>query len=466
MLFTSPAFLFLFFPIALLLYEIVGKKRRRVCLLMICLGFYVLLHLSAPQNLLILPLLTLYTFWGGKLLRRKPVAWLVFLVCALPYVVLILFRHAAYARYENFVYPVGLTVMTMNTTSYLLETARGTAMIGEKRGDLLLYLGFFPAMPAGPFIKYPDFIRMTREETICFDLSSFAKGGGLFVIGFLKRIAVGAVLLDAYGHFAQYTAESADPVQGACLLILIYFGVYFTISGYSDMGCGLARMFGIPLTYRPSTPFHVSVPDEYADGLFCGLRAWLADYVIRPARRIGKERGIHLIRAVTYGGFLLLLIRSDLYMAVLMFPMILLEYVISRWRLEDHLARYAGLRILSSCLTMLLVSVGWVFITMGDFSSLLSYLAAMTHENSEYYLDLALINISFEKYAFVGMVALLTILPGFGVKRWIRGLSPRGRTVAESVMMAVLFTLFVFTILFFLPEYSCYDSMPFRYVYI
>ena len=466
MLFTSPAFLFLFLPLAVLFYLACGKGRRRVCLLIICAAFYLLQNLPSPENLPILPLMTLYTFLSGRLVEKHRHGAVVFTACIFPYAAVILFRNFAYFELSGFTYPVGLTIMAMGSTSYLLETARGTAVRRGKLWHLFLYLGFFPVLIAGPFIKYNDFLKLTSEERVDFKLHNFAAGARLFAIGFIKRLAIGAVLLETFAGFTQRLAGTADPMMGIFTLILIYFGVYFTITGYSDMGCGLCRMFGLDLRYAPTTPFRAATPEEYFHSLLYTLRDWLDDYVIRPILRISKGRMPHLTRALVYGCCLLLFVRSSLYVLALALPAVLLEYVTLRTGLGERLKGHSGVRILCTLPTMVCAAMTWLVVTMGDFRSIFLYLSQLTFADSEYLMDLMLITFSGAKYVFVIVVGLLLLLPGLGGRHLIRRLSPGGQATVRYLSMVTVFTLFTFTILFFLPQFSCYDTLPFRYVFI
>ena len=466
MLFTAPAFLFLFLPIALLVYVVCVKRHRRIGLLCVCVAYHLLLWINTPVNLLFLPLLILYTYGGGKLLTRHPSSPRAFAVCVLPYVALIFCRMLAYHSTAGFVYPVGLTVAVMCSTSYLLQILRGTVTRRHTLFDLALYLSFFPIMIVGPFVKYDRFLELTAPEGLSFDLPSFSFGIRRFSVGLIKRIGIGAVLMETYTTFADFSQESPDVMQIFFLLILIYYGIYFTVTGYSDMGCGLANMFGVKLRYVHSTPFHAAVPDEYCRSMIYSLQDWMDDYLIRPMTRLSGGRFVHAIRAVVYGSCLLLFVRSESYVLLLALPLIAIEYAVSRFHLENRLLRQSGLRILSTLLTMGLVSVGWMLITFGDLASILDYLSRLSFANSEYHMDLMLVSFSGIKYVFVILVAILLILPGFGGGRLPGTRSARGEALIDGGSMILIFVLLLFTLVFFLPDYPLYSTTPFQYVYI
>ena len=163
MLFTSPSFMFLFLPLALIFYTVIGKSYRPVALGVISGAFQVLLHLSNPIGMLYLPLLTLYTYLGGKLMRRFRALPLAVTVCVLPYLALLAARFFAYVSWEGFVYPVGFTVAVIFSTSYLITQRKSLAGEVGNAFHLFLYLFFFFCRNALLFVKTPP----NLSEYVC-----------------------------------------------------------------------------------------------------------------------------------------------------------------------------------------------------------------------------------------------------------------------------------------------------------
>ncbi len=466
MLFTSPLFAFLFLPACVLLFMAFAKNHKRIWFFSVCVGFYLLLNLHTPWLLLFHPALILYTWFGGKLIVRHRRSLLIFAVCALPYLSLILLRGLAHTEGEGFACFFGMTVACMSTTSYLLEAVRGNIKQRNRLFDLCRYLLFFPTMIVGPIVKYPEFLRLTEEDRIEPSVKSLSEGALLFAEGFVKRIALGAVLVEAYGVMLARFRGTPDLTMGVFMLILLYFGVFFSITGYSDMGCGIARMFGIRLRHTPTNPFRASLPDEYSRSLFPTLHEWLDDYVVCPLMRLSGGRFAHLIHGLAYGGCLLLIVRPQLFILTLAIPSMGMAYLSSRFRLEEKLSGRAGLRLLTTLPTMTVTAVGWVFITLGDISTVLDYMSRMTAEWSEYYTDLILATLSGSKYLLLLAMGAWVLLPALGLRERLYRTHETATAVLDAVYMAVLLLLFAFTVFFFLPGFSCYDLIPFRYVYL
>ncbi len=466
MLFTAPLFAFFFLPATALLYFAFAKRHKRLVLAVICVAFHLLLNLHHPYLLLFLPAILLYTWLGGMAVMRYRRSWLVFIVCVLPYIGLIVLRNLADAAGGAPIYPVGMTVAAMSSTSYLVEAVRGNIKKRNNPFDLALYLWFFPMMPVGPLIKYPDFLRLTQEENIDPSVSNMAEGAMLFATGFIKRIAIGAALVDIYERLLSHFAATHNVMLGVTLLILIYFGIYFSVTGYADMGCGVARMYGIRLSHMQSNPFRAALPDEYSSNLFFGLGAWLEDYVERPLLRMSGGRFVHLIHGLAFGGCLLLIVRPTLYILLLAVPSVGIEYLCSRLQLRKKLVKRSGLRLLFTLITIPVVALGWVFITMGDVATFVEYLTKLTSSGAEYYTDLILIAFSGERYLVLIIMSVLLLLPTLGWHRVWRRIPRTWQTTCEIVYMLAILLLFGFAILFFLPQYGVYHTVPFRFVYV
>ena len=466
MLFTSPMFAFFFLPLTVLLYFAFAKRHKRLVLACICVAFHLLLNLHHPYLLLFLPSILLYSWLGGMMLMRYRRRWFVCLVCILPYIGLVVLRNLADAAGGSPIYPVGMTLAAMSSTSYLMEAVRGHIKKRSNLFDLALYLWFFPIMPVGPVVKYPDFLRLTREENIDPSVSNMAEGAFLFAMGFVKRIALGAVLISMFEELFERYAVSHNIALGITMLILVYFGVFFSVTGYADMGCGVARMYGIRISHISGNPFRASLPDEYSANLFFGLGAWLEDYVEYPMLRMTGGRFRHLIHGLVFGGCLLLIVRPTLYILILAFPSLIMEYICSRFDLKRRLAHRGGLRALCTLLTIPLVAIGWVFITMGDVETFLEYLTKLTSEGAEYYTDLILVAYSGMRYLMLALVSAFLLLPCLGWSRFLRRHPGRWQTVAEGLYMLILLILFGLTVFLLLPQYGINHFVPFRFVYV
>ena len=471
MLFTSPVFMFVFLPASICLYALLGNRWRRQALAAISFCFFLLLNISAPLNLLYIAGLIAYSYVSASFLRRYRKAWLCAATCVLPYIVWFTVRMIAYFN-EGFAYPIGLTVSVIFSTSYIVTQYRSREKAVGNLLDLALYISFFPVIIVGPLIRFTDFVHLVKRDNISFDISNVASGARLFAIGVIKRIAVGAVLFDMYYVFFTLFSESPNFIVMVFMLVSVYFATFFTIAGYMDIGVGLSRMYGFKLeTFTVADPFHASTLTMYFGNLFNGLLLWLDDYITEPLLSFvgrDKQRLSSLVRALCCGIVFIFFIRSSPFALTLIAPAVVFFYIAYRTRLDEWLAERSGLRTLMTVLTMTAVASFWVFMTLGDPLQVVESLDVFTSDVPEYRMDQVLSTFSWIKYLFVMLLA--------GVVMWTSRVESYMRApelskqkvypLAQYLSLVCVILLFLLTVIFFMPQYSTYDTVPFLHLFM
>lgn len=473
MLFTAPAFVFLFLPLAMLFYCIFGKKRKRLCIGIICAVYHIMLNMSSPEHFLWLPLLILYSFCAAELCAQKKSRAGSVVLGIVPIVWLVVMRQLAYYEGHD-IYPVGITMPALCAAAYIFDSAKeqfyvdGTPKL-TRFLDLWLYLTFFPLMILGPFISFDKFLRLTSDDEMSVSLYRTATGARLFATGFIKRIAVGAVLIEGYAKIFAYSWESPNLAIILFLLIILYFGVFFTVSGYYDMSVGLCRLFGMDVPEVDANPFKVATVNEYSKALFGNIREWSDRYVVSPlCESMGKPSG-GFLRITACCICTIIFIRSDLTALALSIPLIAFCCASAVLKLDkSHKGGRTGLRMLFGMLTVLVMGTFWVFITIGGSDATLAELVEqISFENAEYQMDMVLISFSPSKYLFVSVMGLLLLLPS---SRWAvtsYGKMPKKlKAIMDYGSMILLLAMFVFTIVFFLTGAERYNTAMFDYIII
>ncbi len=473
MLFCAPAFVFLFLPLSMIFYCVFGKKRKKLCIGVICAVYHILLNIYSPEHLIWLPLLILFCFSAAELCRQKNSRVASVLLGLVPIVWLIIMRQLAYYDGGE-IYPVGITMPALCGAAYIFDSVGESPYTSERHKllqfcDLWLYLTFFPLMILGPFVSFDKFIRLTDEDEMKISLYNGAEGIRLFAGGFIKRIAVGAVLMEGYTKIFAYSWESANMAIILFLLVLLYFGVFFTVSGYYDMSVGLCRMLGMNIPAVAANPFHVSTANEYSKALFSCVREWSDRYIVEPlCKSMGKVPG-GFLKVCACCICTVIFIRSDLTALALSIPLIAFCCASAVLKLDkSQKSGRTGLRMLFGVLTVLAVGAFWAFITIGSAENTVSGLIEqISFENAEYQVDMVLISFSMLKYLFVALIAFVTLLPRF---RWARSLyermSERKRAVVDYGGLGITLVLFVFTVVFFLGGFEQYNTALFDYIII
>ena len=161
-------------------------------------------------------------------------------------------------------------------------------------------------------------------------LSRLASGIRYFVLGFIKRIAVGAVLIDGYKKIFTYSWEAPNFMVIFLLLILVYFGVYFSLTGYYDMATGLSRMYGINAPAIEANPLKNATVNEYSHSLLGNVREWSERYVIRPIEQGRSKKLSRLAKISVICLCAVAFVRTELITLVSVIPLIAFSFASAR----------------------------------------------------------------------------------------------------------------------------------------
>ncbi len=467
MLFTAPAFIFVFLPLSVIFCLMLGEKIRRVGLALVGAAFYILLNISTPVNLIWVPLLIIYAYFSARLIASVKKSFLGVVLGVVPLIWLVLIRQLAYYD-AGYAYPVGITLPVMCVSAYIWDVHYGDK-VENNFARLLVYFLYFPIMIVGPFVGYSEFSSLLDEKYERIGLENISIGIRLYAVGFIKRIAVGAVLIDGYAKIFEYSWEAPDFAIIFLLLLLIYFGVFFSFSGYLDMAVGISQMYGVRLSPVMANPLTVATTGEYSRTLFGSVREWTERYVIIPLSRRGGKNISTPLKIALYALCTVAVIRTDIISLMIAGVLFVFSLVSSCLKLDKKYKEgRTGIRVVFGAVTVVVLGAFWLFMTIGTLErTIWDYLADMYSGNAEYQTDMVLISFSALKYLCVFVIALVTLLPQ---AKWLakrhEAWNDRQRAVADYIWLGILLALFIFTIVFFLPQYDEYDYMPFRYIII
>lgn len=295
MVFSSLVFLYVFFPVCIVLYfALPGLKLRNLSLLLTSLFFYAW---GEPVWVILLILSSIVDYFNGiiienyrgRLAAKMAVAWcLVFNLGILG-----LFKYAGFIaaniravtgldiEIPSHHLPIGISFYTFQTISYIIDVYRGEVKAARSFASFLLFISLFHQLVAGPIVRY---VHIASEiESRQFSWEDFASGIDRFCVGLGKKV----LLANAAGEAARPFLDG-DPAQlsvaGAWWGIFLFsFQIYFDFSGYSDMAIGMGRMFGFhyhenfnyPYTARSASDFwrrwHISLGTFFRDYLYIPL---------------------------------------------------------------------------------------------------------------------------------------------------------------------------------------------------
>ncbi|MDE6816654.1 MAG: MBOAT family protein [Lachnospiraceae bacterium] len=370
MLFNSYAFVFLFFPVCLILFY--GSKRAgaartgRAALILLSLWFYGFVN---PDNLPVL-LGSMAVNYGIWLLMKRSGAFL-WPGIGVNLLALFFFKYTGSA----FV-PLGISFFTFSQIAFLVEGYKGK-LKNTGFGDYALYLTFFPKLIQGP-IAFPEEMEEQADRALRapFDWEGFYRGLCLFILGLSKKVLLADVLGRAvdqgYGNLAALNSWDS-------LIVMLSYTlqIYFDFSGYCDMAQGTARMLGFSLPVNFDSPYRASNIIEFWKGWHMTLTRFFTRYLYIPLG--GSRRG----RARTYGNILIVFLVSGIWhgagLSFVVWGMLHgVLYVVTRWRMDvkkdrkeafgrskvqetGKRLREGGKHALCVAATFLYVNAAWVF---------------------------------------------------------------------------------------------------------
>ncbi len=463
MLFTSAGFMFLFLPVALAVFYLTPARFRRYLLLCVSLAFYVLANLRTPLAIPALPAVAVATHYIGKWAARSERARLIAAISCGAYLAVFIALRVLSNNVESVYFPLGAAVWLLACGSYVIDVARRDAEAGGLF-DTLLYICFFPVMGAGPVIKYKDFARYSADMQ--FTVNNFAYGVKMFALGVVERLAIAGVLLEGYERIIETGNNVPDLAFGIIASVFIFFSMFFAFAGWTDMGVGVAALFGIRLERDCGGALWACSPARYFGRFLRGLGGWIEDYITTPAVRLcrlaGKPWGSAMGAALTV---LLISIWINTSWAMLAVGLItaIIVLVLNITGAEQLLDDVKPTRLIGVFLTFVAVSLFWTAgaaESLGDFLTLLNEVSFTARDYHIYYVYIIM---SGRKYLFTAILALiLAPLTCFG-RRITDRLSARAAAALEATATIALLVFFVFTIIYYMPQYPQYATRAFEY---
>ncbi|OEC46828.1 poly(beta-D-mannuronate) O-acetylase [Pseudomonas sp. 1D4] len=302
MVFSSNVFLFLFLPIFLGLYYLVGTRYRNLLLLIASYVFYAWWRIDF---LALFAAVTVFNYWiglriGAAGVRTKPAQRWLLLGVAVDLCVLGYFKYANFGvetfnaiftqfGLEPFVIthillPIGISFYIFESISYIIDVYRGDTPATRNLVDFAAFVAIFPHLIAGPVLRFRDLVDQFNHRTHTVD--KFAEGCTRFMQGFIKKVFIA----DSIAPIADHCFALSDPTTGdAWLGALAYTAqLYFDFSGYSDMAIGLGLMMGFRFMENFNQPYISQSITEFWRRWHISLSTWLRDYLYIS---LGGNRG-------------------------------------------------------------------------------------------------------------------------------------------------------------------------------
>lgn len=407
MLFNSFEFLFLFLPISLIIFFLIGKvcKNNNISILwLVCVSLFFYGWWDPKYLYLILLSISINYNLAGFLqsslsLVIKKIILYFGVICNLSSIAY--FKYANFFVFElnnissleihldNIVLPLAISFFTFQQIAYLVDSYRGE--ISEQNFLLyMLFVTFFPQLIAGPIVHHREMLPQFRSANVYkFNEKFIVLGISLFTIGLFKKL----IVADSMAMFATPIFQLANNLGELSILdawkgALAYtFQLYFDFSGYSDMAIGLALLIGIRLPLNFNSPYKALSIVDFWRRWHITLSRFLRDYlyITLGGSRVGFFRRYSnlmltmLIGGLWHGAGWTFIIWGGLHGFYLIINHIFNYLTSSVFKINLNGSIY---RFSCWTLTFISVVVAWVFFRAESFDAALHLTKAMVDVSS------------------------------------------------------------------------------------
>ena len=183
-------------------------------------------------------------------------------------------------------------------------------MVKENRLlDYCVFVTFFPHLIAGPILHHREMMpQFASPVTFRFRWENMAVGFTLFTIGLAKKVLIADNLIWninlAFGAGKPGLLAAWDGALSYSLQL------YFDFSGYSDMACGLAILFGMRFPANFNSPYRAESIIDFWQRWHMTLTRYLTLYLYNPValgvsrRRLAQGKSVSRKAIATPSGFL------------------------------------------------------------------------------------------------------------------------------------------------------------------
>jgi len=401
MLFHTSFFLFVFLPITLAAYFILGRWSWRAAIASLALASFIFYGTWSPIYVVLIGASITVNYLGSlaidRLRRRgamRQARWTLGLFIAANLILL------GYFKYLNFfltqldgafgtswdvakiVLPIGISFYTFTQIAYLVDTLRNE--VSERTFlTYILFVSYFPHLVAGPLLHHSEMMpQFAVRSNLRFNAGNFAMGLAFVAFGMFKKV-VFADGLAPMANSAFSASAGTLSATAAWLGALAYtMQIYFDFSGYSDMAVGFSLFFNVKLPINFFSPYRATSIIDFWHRWHMTLSRFLRDYLYIPlgGNRLGEgRRTMNLLVTMLLGGlwhganwtFVAWGLVHAIYLGIN-----------HQWRKvvrarQGEQAAGAWTHVAGWILTFVAVVVAWVFFRAHDLESAFRYLGVM-----------------------------------------------------------------------------------------
>ena len=425
----SPVFLFLFLPMALVLFHAMPERGRSPLLLGLSLIFCAW---GDTYSLWVLLGSIVFNYGLGLIIentepgRSRKIGLAIavganislliyykYLKFAIENISRLGFTVSSQFDFTGWHLPLGISFFTFSAIAYHVDIYRENCHAEKNPVTFAVYLAHFGKIIAGPIARFRD--SRGRFRTRSATLQDFSEGAMRFVLGLGKKVLV-ANPAAAFADEVFSRAGGLDMPTAWLGLLCYTIQIYFDFSGYSDMAIGVGRMVGFNFPENFNYPYISQSIQEFWRRWHMSLSTWFRDYLYIPlgGNRISKAR--------TYVNLVLVFVLCGLWHGASWSFIVWGTYhgcflAAERAGLDRLLNRMG--RPVRHLYALFVVMVGWVFFRADTLTQAIQYCQSLfTFSTATYdYIAMAFLNRQVWAVVVAGVVGSMPIPALFGYMR-------------------------------------------------
>ncbi|MDE5855357.1 MAG: hypothetical protein K2H19_09915, partial [Ruminococcus sp.] len=273
---------------------------------------------------------------------------------------------------ESF-FPIGISLFTLSAVGYLIDVYEGRIKAEINFIRFGLFIMMFPKLLMGPVISYDNFIHIVKKKKIT--MNELGAGLNIFIKGLAKKVIVADTLFSLYSAIKSCEIRNISAVSAWLGIISYILCLYFTLSGVSDMGTGIARCFGFQFQQSFNYPIFSSRIHFFTTKWHIHVVHWFRKYIVRPLASKMTKSNINILVYIFVWlliGFWYKFSLNGVIWGILMGMAI---------AVEDKIKKVKMLKSTGIIYTFLVTTVLAVFLSENNISDSLYYLFAMIGGN-------------------------------------------------------------------------------------
>jgi D-alanyl-lipoteichoic acid acyltransferase DltB (MBOAT superfamily) len=269
--------------------------------------------------------------------------------------------------YQNTSLPIGLSFYTFQSISYLVDIYRKKDDRKYSFVETATFIAFFPKLLAGP---------LERVESFILELNKRHSYNGKRIFTAFKIIIYALVckfvLADKIGFYVDGSLSDYRSLSSINILTtaaLFSFQIFFDFYAYSILAIGIAKLYGIKLSYNFNYPYFRSSLYDFWKRWNITLTSWFRDYIYIPlgGSRVTTMRWavnvliVFVISGIWHGATLNFLLWGFLHGLFYSTERYVYKY------LPDSYRKNSLLKVLYACTVFILLSLLWLIFRVDSF---------------------------------------------------------------------------------------------------